>query len=383
MTKTDHKKIFIVAGESSGDARAAEVVAALRAHAPSWEFTGIGGAHMRSAGVTTVQDLTSVAVIGITDVLRKYSFFRNIFYQTLETIKQTKPDAVILVDYPGFNLRLAKRIKALNIPVLYYVSPQVWAWASWRVNTIARIVDKMFVILPFEVDVYKKTTLDVEFVGHPLVGKCKPSEPLDVIKKKLELGTAHPIITLLPGSRKNEIKKLLPVMMQAAEIIRTVYPHAAFVISKTPHLDEGLYQHILKGTQVSYRLTSLPLYDIASIADFCWVTSGTATLETALLHKPFIILYKTSFLTYILAKYLITIPYIGLVNIVAGKKVVPEFLQKDAHPDTIAHETMFILKNKTARDMIIQQLEEVENKLGSPGAPERVAQSIITFLSVR
>ncbi|MBU1862347.1 MAG: lipid-A-disaccharide synthase [Candidatus Omnitrophica bacterium] len=374
------KKIFIVAGESSGDARAAEVIRCLQQSAHSLTFEGLGGQQMASCGVNILYDLPSIAAVGFTDVIKKYPLFRKIFYTALKKIKETRPDVVILVDYPGFNLRLAKEIKKLNIPVIYYISPQIWAWASWRKRKIAEYVNKMLVILPFEVDFYDGTSLPVEFVGHPLIETFVPSDSPELIRKEFHIENAYPIITLLSGSREAEVKKILPIMVKTAELITKEYPTIHFLISKAPDLPSSLYEKILAKNGIPYSLVTRNIHDLITAAHFCWVASGTATLEAALGLKPFIILYKASWLTYILAKHLIMIPYIGLVNIIAGKKIIPEFLQNDAHPETIAHETKFILNNPQSRATIVRHLEEVRKKLGPAGAARRAAKAILNFL---
>jgi len=375
------KKLFIVAGESSGDSRAAEFISEFKRIDPSYSYEGLGGKKMADEGVSILFDLPSVAIVGLSEVLKKYFFFRKIFYMALDRIKESRPDAVILVDYPGFNLRLAKQVKKLGIPVIYYVSPQVWAWANWRIKKIARIIDKMLVILPFEVEIYKDTDLSVEFVGHPLVGSFNPSDSPETIRKDLQVDGKKPLISILCGSRENEIKRVLPILIDTANHLLKEKPHAHFLISKAPHLKQSLYKRYLQKTNIPYTLIERNIHDLIVAADFCWVTSGTATLETALGLTPYIITYKASWLTYILAKYLITIPYIGLANIIAGKKIIPEFLQYDAHPETIAHETKFILDNEDAQLKIIKELERVKEKLGEPGAAGRAAQTIHIFLS--
>lgn len=375
-----HKKIFIVAGEASGDRRAAEVIARLKGIDAAYVFEGLGGEHIAREGAHVLFDLPSIAVVGLTEVLKKYFLFRKIFYMALSHIKRTRPAAVLLVDYPGFNLRFAKQVKRLNIPVIYYVSPQVWAWANWRVKKIARIVDKMLVILPFEVDIYKETALDVEFVGHPLVDTFKPSDSSEAIRTELGVEHKDPVISILCGSRENEVERVMPILIEAADHLRREKPGAHFLISKAPHLRQALYERHLRKTAIAYTLIERSIHDLIIAADFCWVTSGTATLETALGLKPYIITYRTSWLTYMLAKHLITIPYIGLANIIAGKKIIPEFLQYEAHPETIAHETRFLLESPQARAKITTELEAVKKALGSPGAAERAAQAINRFL---
>jgi lipid-A-disaccharide synthase len=239
----------------------------------------------------------------------------------------------------------------------------------------------MLVILPFEVDMYKDTSLDVEFVGHPLVGIFKPSDSPEVIRKDCGTGEHSPVISILCGSREHEVKRILPILLKAAHLFKKEKPNAYFLISKADHLPETIYQKYLSKVKVPYSLVDRSIHDLIVAADFCWVTSGTATLETALGLTPYIITYKASWLTYILAKHLVTIPYIGLANIIAGKKIIPEFIQYDAHPETIAHETRFILDTPVAKKIIVKELESVKEKLGGPGATQRAAQSIHRFLS--
>lgn len=373
--------LFIVAGESSGDMRAAELLTELRKINPSLRLEGYGSSAMQASGVKIHYDLPSVAVVGFTDVIKKYPFFRKIFYSCLETIDKIKPKAVMLVDYPGFNLRLARQLKKRNIPVIYYVSPQVWAWANWRVKEIARNINKMLVILPFEVDFYKKTSLDVEFVGHPLIDKFKPSNNIEVLRKNFNISNEKTIIAILSGSRKKEVKRILPITLKAAEIISKIMPNVVFIISKTPHLSDNLYEKIIASTPIKYSLASQNMHDIIAVSDFCWVTSGTATLETALGLKPHFIIYKTTLITFYLAKLLVTIPFLGLINIVAGNEIIPEFIQNKANPKIIAKKTIAILSDPKKTTTIVNNLKETILKMGKPNAAENAAKAVQKFLA--
>jgi lipid-A-disaccharide synthase len=334
---------------------------------------------MAAAGVTLLDDLTRWAAIGLLEVLKHYGPLKKMFDQGVEYIKNNQPSLVILVDYPGFNIRFAKKIKKLNVPVLYYISPQIWAWGRRRARTIARVVDKMLVFLPFEPAAYKHTNLDVEFVGHPLLDRVQPSQDRDSLRKNWQF--TFPTITLAAGSRRNEVKKLLPVMLESAKIIQSEFPSAHFILLESSQLPPSLYDSILKRHALSH-LTRIQdrLYDVMTASDFALVASGTATLETALCRTPFVILYKVASSTYWLARALIQIPYIGLVNVVAGKKIVPEFIQYDANPKYVSQEALYFLKNQDARDRLIHMMDQIRKELGPGKATERAARAAIRFL---
>jgi lipid-A-disaccharide synthase len=373
------KKIFIVAGETSGDRHAANLVQALKQKNPNLEFFGLGGNYLKQAGVRLLADITTLAVVGFFEVLANIFKFKKIFSQSLEAIQKEKPAACILVDYPGFNLRLAVEIKKLDIPVIYYISPQVWAWHKSRVNLIKKYVDKMIVVFDFEKEFYKQFGIEVDFVGHPLLDLIKIDSSRDEFLKKIGLSIDKKTIALLPGSRKKEINTLLPIMLNSARIIAKQGKTFQFLLiqSKTVQNDPGLNSILARFKDINLSVVDeQDIYNGLNCADFCLVASGTATLETALLNKPMVIIYKLSPISFILARLLIKIPYIGLVNVVAQEKIVPELIQFDARPELIARTSLEILSDDSKYNNIVLKLKEIRKKLGQKGAGLRASQII-------
>ena len=372
------KTIFLIAGEASGDLHGSRLVKELKGLG-EYEFYGLGGKAMEHEGVRIFFDLPSIAALGLGDVLKQYLLFRKIFYQTLDHVfNEIKPDVIILIDYPGFNIRFAKKINK-RIPVVYYISPQVWAWGKRRIKTIARVVNRMLVLLPFEVDVYKGSGLDCRFVGHPLIDLVRPSKSEVEIRKEWGLGDKK-IIGLLPGSRKHEVSRILPVMLDAAALLKKKYPEYSFVLTETPSLPQALYDEILAKHPAEIIRIKNRSYDALAVMEFAMVASGTATLETAISMKPFVIVYKTAASTYFLGKRLIQIPYIGLVNVLAGEKIVPEFIQQDATGKNIAAECEKFIADPAARAAMLEAIGKVRNSLGAPGASRRAAGEIFDLL---
>src|SRR3989338_3706022 len=346
------KHIFLVAGEASGDLHASHLAEELRTLNPSLSFSGVGGPLMQKAGVELYEDLTKIAVVGFVEVLKHFLEFRRFFHLVLDKIRTAKPDAVILVDYPGFNLRLAKELKKLGIKVIYYISPQVWAWKENRVEAIRRDVDKMLVLFEFEKEFYAKRGLDVEFVGHPLIDSIKVTKSRKQFLESIGLSDNKLTVGLLPGSRRKEIENLLPAMLEAADILnREFNGKIQFLLLKAPNIAMDFVARYLRSNIVSnLRVVTLPLtiidgqtYDGINASDVCMVASGTATLETAIIGKPMVVAYKTSLLTYWLAKNLVKISNIALVNVVAQKRIVAECVQFDATGVKLAAEVRNIL----------------------------------------
>ena len=367
---------MIVAGEASGDMHAAHLVAEIRRLNPAIEFSGLGGPALKAQNVFLYHDLTQFAVVGFVEVLKHYGEFKRIFHSFLEKAQEVRPTAVILVDYPGFNLRLAKELKKLGLKVIYYISPQVWAWKENRVETIRRFTDKMLVLFRFEEEFYARHDLKVSFIGHPLIdliGSPNLNQPTAQADQPLTIG-------LLPGSREKEIKSLLPVMLQATSLLRQQLPKTEFVLLKAPTISRSLLEKFTKDWRIPITIIEDHIYRGISQCHLCMVASGTATLEVAILNKPMVIIYKTSFLTWLLAKLLIKIPYIGLVNVVAQKKIVPECIQFDATGPKIAREILAIYQNPARVSQIKTELEKVRASLGAPGAGQRAAQEILDNL---
>jgi len=375
------KRILIIAGETSGDMHAGNLVKSIREKSKDIEFVGLGGKRMEKAGVKLFYNLVDVSVLGFLEVLKKYSTFKRIFKDAVKRLDSEKLDCVILVDYPGFNLRFAKEVKKRNIPLLYYISPQVWAWGKGRIGLIKRLVDKIIVLFKFEEKLYSQKGLDAEFVGHSLLDIVKPTLSDGECRKFFNLKEGKKTIALLPGSRRFEVEALLPIMKRTAEIIKKECSNVQFIVTRIPYLKKEIYQNVLKDSALDITLVENKTYDAISVSDLVIVKSGTATLETAILQKPMIITYKASFITYLLTRFLIKLPYIGLVNVIAGKKIVPEFLQYNARPHLIAREALDILNNAKRIDAMKASLKAVKQDLGESGANERASQAVLNFLA--
>ena len=374
------KKIFVVAGEVSGDIHAASLIVQLKTINPSLEFMGLGGKHMGEEGVNLFFDLTKIAVVGFTEVFRNLFLFRRIFFDFIRKAEKEKPDAIILVDYPGFNLRLAKVLKKKGFKIIYYISPQIWAWGAKRIEEIKKYVDKMIVLFDFEKDIYQKKGISVDFVGHPLLDRATKTLTKPEFSEGLSLKEKNPIISLLPGSRNNEIKKILPIMLESAKLIYREFPKAQFLLLSSSSVDIDTYNNFVSKYNLPIRILDRQHYNAIAYSNLALIASGTATLEAAILNTPMLIVYKVSFLTWAYAKSLIKIPYIGLVNVVARKQIAPEYIQFKARPELISKEAIELLKDKEKYNILLKELSQIKTHLGSPGASQRAAQSITSLL---
>jgi lipid-A-disaccharide synthase len=370
----DKKKVAIIAGEASGDLHGSDLVRAIQRIDPRIQFYGIGGEKLREAGVKIVADSSDMAVVGLTEVLSKLGFILSVRRKLKQSLNDENPDLLILIDYPDFNLPLAKVAKKYGIKVFYYISPQVWAWRKRRIYDIARYVDRMAVILPFETSMYDEVNLDVHFVGHPLLDVVKRNFSRDDALREFGLINRGTIIGILPGSRESEVAKLLPDMMKAAVILKERISSVQFVLPLADTLKHDFIGDMLNQYSVDVTVIKDNVYDVIGISDIVMVASGTATLETALLETPMVIVYKVSPLSYFIGRIIINVDHIGMVNIIAGKKVVPEFIQNDANPENIANEIYDILSNTPRMDTMKRDLSQIREKLGSPGAAARAAE---------
>jgi len=375
----EKKRILIIAGEASGDLHGSGVVKALLRLSPDVQVHGLGGGNMRQAGAEMLMDSSRLAVVGITEVLGKIGNLVRAYREVKKFIKTHRPALLILIDFPDFNLPLAGVAKRMGVPVLYYISPQVWAWRSGRVKKIAERVHKMAVILPFEVPIFRKIGLEVEFVGHPLLDVLGLREQ-ETFLPQGEEWKGDPLITLLPGSRTKEIKSLFPGMVRAAEILQANKPNARFILALAPGIRPQDVKRFLDSSAAIITLVQGQTYRAIKAADLVLVASGTATLEAAILDKPMVILYQVSPLSYWIGKAMVKLPWIGLVNIVAGKRVAPELLQEAARGERIAAEALKILEGESYRKEMLQGLAEVRAKLGTPGAAERVARMALEMV---
>ena len=373
-------RIFLVAGESSGDIHGANLVRALLALAPGTICEGLGGHRMAEAGMTLRFDLAERAIMGFTEVVKSFPMIRRLFRDTVAHLEKTRPDALVLIDYPGFNIRLAQKARKLNIPVIYYISPQIWAWKKRRLHTIAKVVDKMLTILPFEESLYRSAGVDCCYVGHPLLDQIAETPIQGEFKGEC-------IIGLLPGSREQEIGRIFPVMAQVAQGIHAAHPNARFLVPCVDATRERQVRALITNQALPADCVIEPVlgksYEILSAARFCLVASGTATLETALFGIPMAILYRMSPLSYQIAKRLVQIKYIGLANILAGRGIVPEFIQDDVSVSKVLPVALNLIADSPERQYMIDNLAQLKLMMGAPGASERAARAVLDSLQNR
>ena len=376
------KRVMIVAGEMSGDQHAARLVRGLRAVRGDVEWFGIGGDALRREGVRTVVDAHDMAVVGFFEVLARIAFFRRVFRQMVALLDAEKPDALLLVDYPGFNLRLAAQAHARGIPVLYYVSPQVWAWHRSRIPKMARMLDLLMVIFPFEVDVFKSTGLRTVFVGHPLVDSVRRT--LAAPSPELPWPAGGRRIAILPGSRRQEIQRVLPPMLAAARELRQREPATVFLIPAASVEIAALIEAQLAGRPAAERaavaVVTGQMREVVRQARAAMVCSGTATVETALLKCPMIVVYRTARLTYWFGRMIIRVPWLGMVNLIANRTLCPEFIQDAATPAAMADALEPLLEDTPARQAQLAGLEKVARALEGAGPLKSAGEVVAAAL---
>ena len=365
------KKIFMVAGEVSGDLHGSHLMEAIRRLDPEVQFVGVGGEAMERRGMRLLCHSHSLSVVGITEVLLKLRFILKVLRELKASLDRERPDLIILIDFPDFNLRLAKAGHQRGIPVLYYISPQVWAWRPGRVKQIARWVKKMVVFFPFEVPIYNAAGVDVEWVGHPLLDIVKPSLSREEAFKRFALDPERPTIGLLPGSRTQEVERLLPALLSAARILQREIPSLQFIIPLASGIRKETLSPWIQSASLPVKLVEGCTYDVMSLSELLIMASGTATLEGAILERPMVIIYRVSFLSYWIGRALVHVNHIGLVNLVAGKGIVPELLQDDVNPERIASEALRILRDPALRKEMAESMAGVRKSLGEPGAAKR------------
>ena len=376
------KKVLIIAGEASSDSHAASLVKAINEISPDISFFGIGGEDMQNAGVNVIHNIVNLAVIGPIDVIKHYNKLRNIYYNLCNLTEKDRPDCAILIDYPGFNLKIAKSLKEQGIPIIYYISPQIWAWGSGRIKNMKQRVDKMLVLFKFEESLYRQEKIDVSFVGHPLLDTVKQTRGKDELISGFGLNPKKTIIGMLPGSRDNEVIRILPIMIKAAESIQDMMgvDNAQFLLPVAKTLKKDFVRNILKETKLDIKLIEDDTYNAISLCKVAMVASGTATLETALLGVPMVIVYKVNMFTYLIIRSVIKIPYIGMVNVISQEKIIPEFIQYDAKPKLIAEYLVNLIKDEGRWQKTKERLLGIKSKLGSPGASMRAAKEVVGFL---
>lgn len=359
-------KYYLIAGEASGDLHAANLMRELKAQDPCADFRFWGGDKMQAQGGTLVKHYKDLAFMGFLEVVLNLRTILGNLQFCKQDILAYQPDVVILIDYPGFNLRIAKFLKRQGIKVFYYISPQIWAWKEGRVHGIKKTVDKMYVILPFEKAFYQKWDYKVEFVGHPLLDALAQRQPDDTFLQRNGL-TAKPLIALLPGSRKQEVQRMLPALLGVVHR----FPHYEFVVAGVSHIEPSFYKEAAQG--LPYKLVIDQTYPLLEHAEAALVTSGTATLETALLGAPQVVCYRGSYLSYLIAKQVIKVPYIALVNLIMDRKVVEELIQTDL-TEARLEATLKELLSPAKKAQLKQDYRTLETLLGGPGASKRTAQ---------
>ena len=374
------KKILLVAGEVSGDLHGSHLVQAIRSIDPEIRFFGVGGEGLEKVGMRILYPSQSLSVVGITEVFFKLGAVLKAFQGLKKSMDRERPDLVILIDFPDFNLRLAKIAHRRGIPILYYISPQVWAWRPKRIHLIARLVTKMIVLFPFEVPLYEAVGVDVDWVGHPLLDIVKPTLSKERAFQQFGLDPNRRTIGLLPGSRIHEIERLLPPLLASAHLLQQEIPDLQFVIPLAPGLPKTLLTPWMENISVPLKIVEGFTYDVMNLSELLIAASGTVTLEGAILGKPMIIIYKVSLPSSWVARALVRLDHIGLVNLVAEKEIAPELLQRDVNPQRISDEALRILRDPLLSRKMVESMGEVRQKLGEPGAAQRAAHITVSLL---
>ena len=372
--------VMLLAGEASGDAHAAEVVLELKKMAPDVMLSGMGSSEMRQAGVDVFFDSSSIAVVGIVEIIKHWGDIKKAMERVKHQLETTRPDLLVLIDYPEFNLKMARHAKSLGIKVLFYISPQVWAWRPKRIHKIGRSIDHMAVLFKFELEYYHKANIPVTWVGHPLVDKVKPSDRLDSKKQRLGVAENSRLIGLFPGSRHSEINQHLSIVLETAQLMQQKDPSLTFVLPVAASLNYQQIEQECAQYPVNIILTRDELYDVISVCDAIVSCSGTVTLEIALLRIPMCIIYKTSWLTYQIMRRLVTIDHIGLANIVTKEHIVEELIQHDATAEKISQELFRLLDDKDYRQAVEQGLNKVKGSLGKGEGSRHMAELVLSFL---
>lgn len=371
---------MLVAGEASGDARGAELVRVLRQRSPSVELFGMGGVHLREAGMGVAYDIAKVAGVGFWEVIGSLRRLWLAYRLMRRMLSERRPDLLILIDFPEFNMRLARVARRRGVAVLYYVSPQVWAWRRYRIRKIASRVDAMAVVFPFEADLYRSFGMrDVAFVGHPLVDAVSPGKDRAASLRAMGLDDGKLTVAMMPGSRTKEVASLTGPMVEAAGRLAEERD-VQFILIRANTIERGDLERASAGASATVRVADGGGYDALAAADLVWVASGTATLEAGLLQKPMVIIYRLSPLSYWLGRLLVRVDHIGMVNIIAGERVVPELIQNEVTADRIVAETRRLLRPEVNRS-VVRKLAAVRHRLGPSGAPGRVADMALSLLA--
>ena len=365
-------------GEPSGDLYAGALAVEIRRRMPEAAIFGLGGQRMMAGGAELLADYRGLSVTGLVEAVRVIPRSLAVMRRLVDAARSEKPQALVVIDFPDFNFRLAAAVRHLGIPVVYYISPQIWAWRRKRMNVMKRVADRVLVIFPFEQQIYKDAGVPVEFVGHPLVDLARAQEPKDQFRREVGVDANRPLVALLPGSRPNEVERLLPAMRDAAQQIAARLPGVQFVIARAPSLDDRLFRKLawdaVRPIEVLARTD-----DVLAISDVAVTASGTATVQTAIHGVPMVVVYRLSPMTYRLGRRFVHVDTFAMVNLIAGRRVVPELIQDDCTPDAIAREAMSFLTDSVRAGETRIALGDVRRKLGSPGASGRAAEAVLAI----
>jgi lipid-A-disaccharide synthase len=373
-------RLLLSCGEASGDLYAGALTRELRALDPAIAVAGLGGPQFAAAGGRLVDDYRDLAVTGLTEAIAKLPRSLEARRRLVADAERHRPDALVLIDFPDFNFRLAPHVKRLGVPVIYYISPQIWAWRPKRLETIRRIADRVLVIFPFEESIYRERGVPVEFVGHPLIDLATPAGDRRGFLTARGLSPDAPTVAILPGSRPNEVSRILPELVAAAERIAASVPRAQFVIARAPHLDDALFD-VLRNRSLRAAVVEGDADTVLASADVALTASGTATVQTALHDTPMVIVYRVSPLTYRLLRRLVKVDAIGMVNLIAGERIVPELVQDAFTAEAVAAEAVSMLTDPARAASVRSGLARVRTRLGGPGASHRAAEAILKLIA--
>jgi lipid-A-disaccharide synthase len=373
---------MISCGEPSGDLYAGALAVEIRRRQPDAAIFGLGGQRLMAGGGELIADYRGLSVTGLVEAIRVLPKSLSVFNRLVDAARTERPQALVVIDFPDFNFRLAAAVKKLGVPIIYYISPQLWAWRKSRMQVMKRIADRVLVIFPFEEQIYRDAGVPVQFVGHPLVDLARAQEPKDSFLREIGLDPGRPIVALLPGSRPNEVERLLPVMRDAVAKISAAMPAAQFVTARAPSLDDRLFANTkwngIRPVEVLARTD-----DVLAISDVAITASGTATVQAALHGRPMVVVYRLSPLTYRLGRRFLLVKNVAMVNLIAGRRLVPELIQENCTADNIAAETLSLLTNPERAEDTRRGLADVRAKLGGPGASGRAAEAVLEIAEAK
>lgn len=376
-------KIMFSAGEASGDMHGANLAKALYSIDPEIELLGMGGTQMAAAGVRIVYDIQNLGFIGVGEILKKIPFFFKLRDFLVETMEKEQPDILVCIDYPGFNMRLMKKAKALGIRVIYYILPTIWAWNKSRGPVIANYADLAISMFPFERDIYAQIGTNVVYAGHPLLDTVHAEMDRDDGLAYFDLDSHKKTVLLMPGSRMQEVRGLLPIMLAAGKQIKDAVPDIQFLLPRASTIEKEVLRELIDASGLPVHIGEDHVYDMMRLSDVAIAASGTATLETALMKLPTLLIYRVNALTYWLAKLLVHVENIGLPNIIMGKRIMPELWQQDVTPAKIAAEIVPILQDTARHEALREAMAAVRQTMGEPGAIRRIAREIYNFAKER